>query len=686
MQFIGRAVALHLVRATLRTPSLIFSFIIVTAIFLLYSVAFGHNFLFDEESIIVRNPAIRDLSQAFNIFKQPYFYSGLPRISWAQYYRPLTTLTFAIDYHFWGLSPLGYNLVNTLLHCGVCVLLFKLLSMMLEDDLAAFLAAFLYSVHTIHTEAVTYIASRGDVLGTFLVLLSLLLYWKSRRFAALLAHVLALFAKESAILLPIYIVLLEFAFIKSDLKIFLKRTAPFILLNVSYIAFRKFICPVPLGPPSNDWGEALLRVLSMGHPFLSYLQAVFFPEVFKYGLTVNFAKSFSDPQVFLTCGIVALLLTGWALTLKYRGAAFFGMSVFLVSFLPYLQIIHFYPEWAEHYLYVPGIGLTILLGCLLREIFRGGHRRLFTLFLAFYLPFVGFLCYRTYERNQIYNDSETYFEYLSKSGARYAHYGYQNLGRMAMEAGEPGKAVVLLKTAESMEPDCDETQNFLGLYYLQKGNLKESLKHFDLAYKYNKVNEVYRINASFVLIRMGKYQEVIDTLEKVQKIIPEYSSVYINLLAANEILGRVEAAKLWGEKGLVILQKNEWEEVTLLMAMARMAYREGWESVARSRFTEIVERHAKVFWYSDVARLVLGKISTEQFLKLVEWRYFGYENTAQGYLLMSLVMQKRWEEVEKFLEKNKLIIDKQTAKQPLLSLQIEQAREGVRLFRARVTA
>src|SRR3989338_2301293 len=108
-----------------RHSCLIFSFIICAAIFLLYSVAFGHNFLFDEDSIILKNPLIRDLSQALEIFKQPYFYQGLPKISWSQYYRPLTTLTFAIDYHFWGVSPLGYNLVNTLLQCGVCIVLFK---------------------------------------------------------------------------------------------------------------------------------------------------------------------------------------------------------------------------------------------------------------------------------------------------------------------------------------------------------------------------------------------------------------------------------------------------------------------------------------------------------------------------------------------------------------------------------
>ena len=197
---------------------------------------------------------------------------------------------------------------------------------------------------------------------------------------------------------------------------------------------------------------------------------------------------------------------------------------------------------------------------------------------------------------------------------------------------------------------------------------------------------MYRINASYILMRMGKYQEVVEILEKVQKVVPEYSSVYINLLAANELLGNIDTARKWGAEGLVMTQKNEWEEVTLLMAVARMAYRQGWEDLAKARFSEIAEKHAKVFWYSDIARLVLGKISAEEFSNLIHVRYFGFENAAEGYVLMSFVLQKEWGKAEKFLDKNRDSLEKQSAKQPLLKKEIEQAKEGVRLFRGRVTA
>ncbi|OIO37946.1 MAG: hypothetical protein AUJ72_03515 [Candidatus Omnitrophica bacterium CG1_02_46_14] len=668
----------------LHYPFLTGSFVLSIVIYLLYSVAFGHNFFFDEENIILKNPLIRDLSQFAEIFKQPYFYEGLPKIFWQQYYRPLTTLTFAVDYRLWNVNPFGYNLTNTLLQCGVCVLLFKLLSMMLKDTLAAFLSVLVFSVHTIHTEAVTYIASRGDVLGGLLILGACFLYWRSKILWALLAHTLALFAKESAILLPLYLLTLDRAFIKSDWRRLLRKLLPFILITVLFLAFRKFLCPVPMGPPTNGLKEAALRVLSMGPPFLSYLQTVLMPEVFTFSLAVNFAKSFFEPKIFVSIFIVFLMLCAWVLAARRRGAAFFGMTVFLISFLPYLQVIHFYPEWAEHYLYMPAIGLTVLLGSLVKTI-RGLRSRIaFVIFLIIYIPFVSFLSYRTYQRNKIYNDTEAYFGYLAKSGARYAHFGYQNLGRLALDNGKYEEAIVLIKTAEKINPRSDVTQNLLGIYYMQKGKLEESLKHFNLAYQYDRMNQVYRINASYILMRLERYKEVVQILEEVQKIVPGYSSVYINLVNAYELLGNIEAAKQWSKKGLQLTQASEWERASLLMTVIRMEYRQGWDEEARTHVTEIADKYSKIFWLSDVARLILGKITPEHFSSLLKTRYFGFDNMAHGFVLIAYVMQGQREEADKYLEDNKESFEEQAAKQPLLRKEIERVQKKIRNSKIKV--
>jgi len=653
------------------------SLVICFAIFELYSVAFGHNFLFDEQSIILGNPFIRYLSRIPDLFMLPYFYDGLGKTLWHQYYRPLTTVTFALDFHFWQMNPLGYNLTNTLLQCGVCVLLFKLLLMMFEDVLAAFLAALLYAVHPIHTEAVTYIASRGDLLGTLLVLSALFFYWRSQRGWALVMHALSLFAKESAILCPVYLLTLDIAFIKSDWKALWKRLTPFVVLTVVYLIFRKFICPVPMGPPDNHFREAALRVLSMGPPFLSYLQTLVMPPVFTYSLTVTFSKSFADPRIFTSVCIIFLMLAGWFLAMRHRGAAFFGMSVFLISFLPYLQVIHFYPEWAEHYLYVPAIGLTVLVGGLIKNILHVKNWKTLLVFFILYFSCVSALGYRTWNRNKIYNDEQTYYDYLSKTDARYAYFGYEHKGFLALERGDADNAYVPIKTALLIEPTSDATHNLLGMYYLTKGKLEPALEHFDLAYKYSEANPIYLINASHVLIRLGRYPRAIEKLDKAQNLAPNYSSVYINLMTAYELMGNNLKAEQWAEKGLHLTKKNEWEEVTLMMAAVRLAYREGRYDLARERLSEIEAKHSKVFWFSDIARVVLGKMTVDEFKELAKTSYFGFGNAMDEYVLMALIMRQRWDEAETVLEKNREIFGKKASKQPLFRKELEQAKAAI---------
>lgn len=663
-------------------PFFISSFLICAVIFILYSVAFGHNFFFDEESIILKNPFIRSFSFIPDIFKQPYFYEGLKEVPWNRYYRPLTTLSFVLDYHFWGMNPLGYNITNALIHCLVCVLILKLVTRFVQDKLAAFLAVFLYAVHPAHSEAVTYIASRGDLIGTALILASILLYWNSRYTWAIIAQSVSLFAKESTILIPLYILLLDVAVIKSDWKTLIKKVLPFALVNIAYILFRKNICPIPLGPPSLDLKEAALRVLSMGPAFLSYLDAIVYPPIFSFSLDVHFVEKFHDPQVFLTLFIVFLLLMAWILTWRYRGASFFGMSFFLVSFVPYLQIVHYYPEWVQHYLYIPAIGLTILFSLFIRSVLRTKNKAAAALFLTFYILFTMFFCVRTWQTNKIYNDAETYFDYLSKTGTRYAEFGFQNMGRIAIESGQLDKALVPLKTAEMIQPISDCTENFLGVYYLQKGRLEDALKHFKLAAQYGGTNPIYKINVSVALVRLERYEEAIEILKKVQKNYPEYASLNINLMISNELLDRPDEARKWGEQGIKFTMVDETEQATMMMAVVRFEYRQGNDEKAQQWLTEIVEKHSKVFWYSDIARVLLGKITIKEFEEFNNRRYFDYESMMHNYVIMALTMQKRWQEADAYLEKNKELFEKLTSEQPLLRKEMARTKEGIRLFKA----
>ncbi len=660
-------------------PSLVSCWVIAAVILILYSVAFGHNFLFDEENIILRNPYIRSLSLIPELFKHGYFYfEGRSAQDWAQYYRPLASLTFAIDHFFWKYNPLGYNLTNTFLHVLASILLFFFLLKVFKNQLVAFLCALLYSVHPLHTEAVTYVASRGDLLGGSLMLAAFLSYWEKRTGLAVLWYASALFCKENSLLLPLYLFLLDISFIKSDWKGLFRKLFPFCVIAVLFIVFRKFFSPIALGPPSLNVHDAALRVFSMGDSVLRYFEAFLFPEEFKFCLAVNFKSSFSDPAVMRSVQVYSLLGAAWLLTLRRRSAAFFGMSLFLTSLFPYLNFIHFYPEWAEHYLYVPSIGLFVLLGVLMTRVFEIKHKRAVALLFAVYGVFFLFFCQRTWQRNKLYNDTEGYYKRLSASDSPYAFFGYQNLARLSIEKGDWSGAMAPLRAALLMEPDSDVTQHLLGQCYMQKGLFSKAVIHFENAYRLSNGYDKYRMSAGIAYTRMGEHEKALGIFEDIQKKSPDFAGAYTNLITAYELAGKPDKALAWGMRGLEKLKGRNNDSVILTMAVLRMAYREGRMDVAKGMLNEILQKYPDAFWYGDIARLLAGQISGDEFLRLVDLKYAGFEGAAKMDILIALVLQDKKEALRKFMETHRLSLEKEAQSHPLLKRELERAKTSTK--------
>lgn len=74
-------------------------------------------------------------------------------------YRPLTVLTFRLNYLLTELSPASYHLFNVVLHVAVCVLFLRFCRLLM-DRTTSLVATLLFAVHPIHTEAVSTETSR----------------------------------------------------------------------------------------------------------------------------------------------------------------------------------------------------------------------------------------------------------------------------------------------------------------------------------------------------------------------------------------------------------------------------------------------------------------------------------------------------------------------------------------------
>src|SRR5438874_11081524 len=78
-----------------------------------YLPAIRAGFIWDDPDYVVNNMNLRSAHGLFDTWFSP--------LSLPQYY-PLVHTTFWLEYHLWGLDPLGYHLVNVLLHSSSALL------------------------------------------------------------------------------------------------------------------------------------------------------------------------------------------------------------------------------------------------------------------------------------------------------------------------------------------------------------------------------------------------------------------------------------------------------------------------------------------------------------------------------------------------------------------------------------
>jgi cytochrome c-type biogenesis protein CcmH/NrfG len=175
-------------------------------ILILYAPALGNGFVWDDDKAFFQYPYYRDVGYLLKVFSQPLIF-------WPDYYRPLTSSTFILQIHFFGLAPYSLHLVNILLHVSNTIMVGLLarkivVTTKVHDrySLLPLFAAIFYASHPALIESISWISDRFDLLVTFFLLLTLLLdsYVAKRILRAALAGItffLATLSKEMALAL-----------------------------------------------------------------------------------------------------------------------------------------------------------------------------------------------------------------------------------------------------------------------------------------------------------------------------------------------------------------------------------------------------------------------------------------------------------------------------------------------------
>ena len=177
---------------------------------LIYANTLTNEYALDDAIVITENKFVKQgidgIEDIFSTESFTGFFGFDKQLVAGGRYRPLSIATFALEHEIFGQNPFISHLFNILLYALVVILIFQVLqkSRLVAPE-AAFIIALLYALHPIHTEAVTNIKGRDEILAFLFVLLAVkwLLYSQKNRLlvysAAAISMFLAMLSKEHAI-------------------------------------------------------------------------------------------------------------------------------------------------------------------------------------------------------------------------------------------------------------------------------------------------------------------------------------------------------------------------------------------------------------------------------------------------------------------------------------------------------
>ncbi|XP_061871977.1 protein O-mannosyl-transferase TMTC3 [Colius striatus] len=137
------------------------------------------GFVFDDVSAILDNKDLHPSTPLTNLFQNDFWGTPMSEERSHKSYRPLTVLTFRLNYLFSELNAVSYHFLNLVFHVVVCIVFLKVCKLFL-DNKSSIVASLLFAVHPIHTEAVTGVVGRAELLSSIFFLAAFLSYTKSK--------------------------------------------------------------------------------------------------------------------------------------------------------------------------------------------------------------------------------------------------------------------------------------------------------------------------------------------------------------------------------------------------------------------------------------------------------------------------------------------------------------------------
>jgi len=370
---------------------------------LVYLRALSCDFInWDDPLYVVENPAIRLLDWQFVREAFITTYMG--------WWMPLTWISFAIDYHFWGLNPLGYHLTNIVLHAANTGLVVLIADQLLRADGTAaeepalpggsggtsapwlyssvlLLAGLLWALHPLRVESVAWVTERKDVLNGLFSLAAILFYLRFVRFRdgagnkgialcyyifSLLALLLSLMAKPVSVVIPAMLLVADWyplgRFERGRSGSVLLEKLPFLLLVASFALLTlQFASANQILVSYQDMSLAQ-RFLLAGNSLFEYVKLSLYP----FGIIHIYLLPWPLPAAYTVKTAIICTVSVLAVWRMHKNP--WMLATWLAFVLPLLPVLGFFQNGAQshaaRFTYLPAVLPSICAAALLGSIYQ----------------------------------------------------------------------------------------------------------------------------------------------------------------------------------------------------------------------------------------------------------------------------------------------------------------------------
>ncbi len=577
------------------------SFLVLSMLFLFsflgYLNTLNGEFIFDDSVSIEDNLQIKDLTY-FNLGVEGFLKEAI------RGERPLTYLTFAINYRLSRLAPFSYHLFNLIIHVLNSFLVYLLLLKTLriqssgykdQAHLISFITAIFFSLHPIQTGAVSYITQRAEILCSFFYLLALLFFIRSLADNSLKSHasylggiicfILGLGSKEIILTLPFMLFVYWFYFLKDQpgRKLQLMKIGMLalpVMLAIVY-RFHAIIKNTTLRIGFKLAFGPYEYFLTQSRVITKYIALLVLPV--NQNSDYDFAIShglLDPPSTLISVIFLLLLLSAVVLLFKRWKIGSFALAWFFIilaptsSFIPLIDVIF------EHRVYLASTGFFLLfsLGLYhalkLVNITQKEKTHLIILTIAvLVIP----LIYATTKRNMVWTSRIAFWEDAVHNSPRKAR-AYLNLGSAYQENGMEEFAVAAYQRATSLAGTEEKPNSMvaLALCYAEMGKREEALSELKktLALATNYSPDLYYVIGT-IYEKTKLFDEAIRSYKEALNVNPDFviaryalAALYVReksyddaIIQYKEII-RIDpgSAKTYNKMGVVYAKKGAMDE------------------------------------------------------------------------------------------------------------------------------